>query len=125
MDVAAGKTTLADAWSVRSSRRFKEHITPLSNALEKVLRLRGVAFDYKATQQHSLGMIAEEVGEVVPEAVAYEANGTDAVSVDYGRLTALLVEAVKEQQAQIRALQAELKAIKAQLPSDRPITAQR
>jgi len=45
-------------------------------------------------------MIAEEVGKVVPEVVSYEANGKDARGIDYARLTALLVEAVKQQQAQ-------------------------
>ena len=43
-----------------------------------------------------MGMIAEEVGRVIPEIVSYEANGKDADSMKYDRLTALLVEAVKE-----------------------------
>lgn len=41
-------------------------------------------------------MVAEEVGEVVPEIVAYEANGIDANGMDYSKLTPLLVEALKE-----------------------------
>ena len=45
---------------------------------------------------------------VVPEVVVWEEDSADALSVDYGRLTALLIEAVKEQQGQIRALRAEL-----------------
>lgn len=43
-------------------------------------------------------MIAEEVGAVVPEVVSFEANGKDVRGVDYSRLTALLIEAVKQQQ---------------------------
>ena len=46
----------------------------------------------------------EEVGEIIPEVVAYEGNGRDATSIDYGRLTAVLIEAVKEQQEQIETL---------------------
>ena len=53
----------------------------------------------KAGSKHDIGLIAEEVGEVVPEVVAYEENGVDAKGVDYARLTAVLIEAVKEQQA--------------------------
>ena len=53
-------------------------------------------------------MIAEEVGAVVPEVVSYEKNGKDASGVDYGRLTALLIEAVKQQQREIFALRTQL-----------------
>jgi hypothetical protein len=49
-------------------------------------------------------MTAEEVGQVVPEVVSYEENGGDAQGVDYSRLTALLIEAVKSQQAEIQQL---------------------
>jgi hypothetical protein len=41
-------------------------------------------------------VIAEEVGAVVPEVVTYEKNATDASGVDYGRLTALLIEGMKQ-----------------------------
>ena len=72
-------------------------------------------------------MIAEEVGAVVPELVTYEANGKDARSVDYARLTALLIEAVKQQQREIRDLKSELREtrqslqkVKAQMNSTQP-----
>ena len=55
-------------------------------------------FRWKADGKHDIGLIAEEVGEVIPEVVAYEENGKDAKSVDYARLVAVLIEAVKEQQ---------------------------
>jgi hypothetical protein len=53
-------------------------------------------------------VIAEDVGAVVPEVVTYEDNGKDARGVDYTRLTALLIEATKEQQAEISNEQAQL-----------------
>ncbi len=59
-------------------------------------RLRGVSYTYTANGKHDIGMIAEEVGKVVPEVVSYEENGKDAKGIDYARLTALLVEAVKQ-----------------------------
>ena len=56
-------------------------------------------------------MIAEEVGAVVPEIVSWESNGTDAQGVDYTRLSALLIEAVKQQQQEISALESKLTQI--------------
>jgi hypothetical protein len=71
-------------------------------ALKKVERLRGVEYAYTPSGKHEIGLVAEEVGSVVPEVVTYEENGKDALSVDYSRLTALLIEAVKQQQREIR-----------------------
>jgi hypothetical protein len=93
---------LADAHLTPSSRRWKENITPIEGALDKVLRLQGVSFDWTADGRHDLGLIAEEVGEVLPELVTYD--GADASSLDYARLVAVLIEAVKEQQQQIKEL---------------------
>ena len=108
-------TAIADGWDTYSSRRWKTNIQTLQGALDKVERLRGVSYDAKADGQHNIGLIAEEVGEVVPEVVAYESNGKDAKSVDYARLTALLIEAVKEQQAQIQTLKSEIERLSAKL----------
>jgi len=49
--------------------------------------LRGVSYDLKDSGTHQIGVIAEEVGAVVPEVVTWERNGKDAQGVDYGRLT--------------------------------------
>ena len=99
---------IAFGWDVFSSRRWKTNIHPLADALGKVERLRGVSYDLKASGKHEIGVIAEEVGEIVPEVVSYEANKKDAQGVDYSRLTALLIEAVKQQQKQIAALRSQL-----------------
>ncbi|MGB8114942.1 MAG: tail fiber domain-containing protein, partial [Candidatus Sulfotelmatobacter sp.] len=99
--VQGGGSALADGWATYSSRRWKTNIHPLSGALAKIERLQGVSYDLKATGKHEIGVIAEEVGKVVPEVVTYEDNGKDARGVDYSRLTALLIEAVKQQQKQI------------------------
>jgi hypothetical protein len=66
--------------------------------------LRGVYFEWKANSKHDIGIIAEEVGEVIPEVVAYEDNVKDAKSLDYARMVSVLVEAIKEQQKQIEEL---------------------
>jgi hypothetical protein len=80
-----------------SSIRWKTNIRPIDDPVGSILSLRGVYFDWDAEHggHHDLGMIAEEVGEVLPEIVTYEANGIDASGMDYSKLTPLLVEAVK------------------------------
>ncbi len=92
---------IADGWATYSSRRWKTNIQTLNDALEKVEMLRGVSYDLKDSGKREVGVIAEEVGAVVPEVVTFEANGKDARGVDYSRLTALLIEAVKQQQKEI------------------------
>jgi len=87
----------------RSSRRWKTDVVPLENALSLVQQLQGVRYQWIENETPDLGFIAEEVGDVVPEVVTYAPNGVDAETVNYARLVALLVEAVKEQQAQIEA----------------------
>ena len=98
----------ADGWSTYSSRRWKTNIETLHGALGKVEQLRGVSCDLKDSGKHEIGVIAEEVGQVVPEVVSYEKNGKDAQGVDYSRLTALLIEAVKQQQQQIQKQQRQI-----------------
>src|SRR5208282_1192605 len=74
--------SISDGWATYSSRRWKTNIHTLHGALGKVEQLRGVSYDLKANGQHELGVIAEEVGAVVPELVTYEENGKDARGVD-------------------------------------------
>jgi hypothetical protein len=99
---------VADGWTTYSSRRWKTDIEPVKEAIDKVQRLQGVSFAWKSNGKRDIGLIAEEVGVVVPEVVVYEANGTDAKSVDYARLVTLLIEATKEQQEMIENLKAQL-----------------
>jgi hypothetical protein len=106
---------LADGWDTYSSRRWKTNIQTLPNALAKVEQLRGVTYDLKSNGKHEIGVIAEEVGQVVPEVVSYEENGHDAQGVDYSRLTALLIQATKEQQSLIRQQQKQIAAQQVQI----------
>ena len=93
-----------------SSLAFKTNIRTFENALDTVNRLRGVRFDWKDSGQPAVGLIAEEVDQVVPEVVAHE--GGTAKGVNYANLVAVLVEAVKEQQTTINRQQAELDNLK-------------
>jgi hypothetical protein len=100
--------------SCPSSRRWKTDIQPIEDALEKVRQLRGVSYVWKEDGKQNIGLIAEEVAEVIPEVVAFEENGKDARAIDYSRLVAVLIEAVKEQQKEIAALREEMKALQQQ-----------
>lgn len=90
-----------------SDSSYKLNVSPIDSALEKVMQLSGVNFDWNRTQfpqmhfdsTRTLGFIAQQVRPVVPEIV--HQNDTGALSVDYGRLSALLTEAIKQQQQTI------------------------
>ena len=100
--------------SAASSRRFKKDIEPLTNALETVTALQGVRYHWKDGRNGNgpdIGLIAEDVAKVVPEVVEMEENGVDAVSIDYGKLNAYIIEAIKERQATINDLQTRIAAM--------------
>jgi hypothetical protein len=90
-------------YGAASSIRWKTDIRPIDDPVEKVMNLRGVCFNWDAEHGggHDVGMIAEEVGRVLPEIVSYEENGIDAIGMDYSKLTPLLVEAVKTLKTEI------------------------
>ncbi len=96
----------ANQWVTFSSARWKENVRTLDGALDKLTRLRGVSFDWKPEHggRSDVGFIAEEVGEVVPELVTWDENGTAAEGLAYDRVSALAVEAIKEQQRRIERL---------------------
>jgi Chaperone of endosialidase len=103
---------IADGWVTYSSKQWKTSIQPLEGALDKVEHLRGVSFDWKSTGKHDIGLIAEEAAAVVPEVVAVDPADNKVKGIEYSRLTALLIEAVKEQQSQIAELQQKLENLR-------------
>ena len=93
-------------YGTSSSIRWKKNLTAISDPIGKIKVIRGVFFDWDEAHggKHDVGMIAEEVGKVLPEIVDYEENGTDAIGLDYSKITPLLLEAIKAQQAEIELL---------------------
>ena len=98
-----------------SDARLKENVVPIANALDKLAQIRGVTFDWVQEEiergggedgffvrKHDVGVIAQEVEAVLPEVVATRDNGFKAVK--YDRIVALLIEAVKELQAEVEEL---------------------
>nr|BFD60143.1 hypothetical protein CKG001_22500 [Bdellovibrio sp. CKG001] len=89
----------AASYLYTSDARLKKDVVTLPQALEKLLKLRGVNFVWKNNQEKTVGFIAQEVEAVYPELVK-----TDKVSgyksVQYGNITAILVEALKQEHAE-------------------------
>jgi putative lipoic acid-binding regulatory protein len=93
-----------------SDIKLKTNIKTLTNSLNKVLQMRGVEYDrIDMDNKHQIGVIAQEVEEIIPELVS-ESDGIKNVS--YGNITALLIEAIKEQQDQINTLKQEIENLK-------------
>ena len=69
------------------------------NALDKVKSLKGVYFNKIGIDGRSIGVIAQDVLQVLPEAVRTDTNGY--LSVTYGNMVGLLIEAIKELSAEI------------------------
>ncbi|MCQ4443287.1 tail fiber domain-containing protein [Enterobacter cloacae] len=84
-----------------SDERLKENVKPLDHSLEKILKLKGVSYTWKENKSPDVGLIAQDVEKVYPELVKTEG---EIKQVDYQKLVAPLIEAVREQQEQINAL---------------------
>jgi len=90
----------AYAWATYSSARLKTNIETLEKPMDKIMQMRGVSYEWKSGGNTDVGFIAEEMGQVLPEVVHFGKDGR-AQSIDYSRLTSVLVEAVKELKSEI------------------------
>ena len=104
----------ATSFIYTSDRNLKKNIKTLDGSLEKIMALRGVSFDWKSDGRPSIGLIAQEVESVFPELVS---NSGGIRGVQYGNLVAPLIEAVKEQQAEIQGQKAVIESQQEKLDS--------
>ena len=103
----AGNICYTGSSSSCSDLRYKKDITVLPNVLEKLEQINGVYYNWKVaefpenefSEERQIGVIAQELEQVYPELVITDANGYK--TVDYPKLTAILIEAVKVQNQQI------------------------
>ena len=98
----AGAFTATGDITAFSDIRVKENIQTIPNALESVCMMRGVTYNKIGEQKESVGVIAQEIKEVLPQVVHENEDGM--LSVAYGNITGVLIEAIKEQQKQIEEL---------------------
>lgn len=107
-----------------SDGRLKKNIVPILNAVDKVLQLGGYTYDwdlakceevgFKPEREHEHGLIAQDVEEVIPDAVAPAPFNNEYKTVRYDRLVALLMAAIGEQQKQINSLQKQIDTLKSE-----------
>lgn len=102
---AAGSIVATGNVTAFSDRRIKENIQPIQGALDKLMKIDGVTYNRIGQTRREVGVIAQNVLEVLPE-VVFEHE--DKLSVAYGNMVALLIQAIKEQQEQINELKAQL-----------------
>jgi hypothetical protein len=88
-----------------SSLRYKENVETIKYGLDRVLQMRGVTYNKKDNGVKEIGVIAEEIYEVLPEVVLKNEEG-DIDSVSYSRITAVLIEAIKDLKKEIEDLKA-------------------
>ena len=99
-------TATATDFDSTSDIRLKTNIEPIDDPLSKVIQIEGVSFNWKEDNKPALGVIADQVEEIIPEIVR---GGPDTTkTVNYNGLIGLLIEAVKEQQTQIDGLKERL-----------------
>jgi hypothetical protein len=96
-----------------SSIRLKKNIDPLTFGLSLIKRLRPVSFDWKSNGTHDVGLIAEDVDEVEPLLATHNNKG-EVVGVKYEKIPVVLINAVKEQQAQLEQQQAQITRLQEQ-----------
>jgi hypothetical protein len=91
-----------------SDRRVKENVETITNALSKVTALRGVSYNRidDSNKVTKIGVIAQETQEIVPEVVTLQNDGM--LSVSYGNMSGLFIEAFKEQQVQLMQQKAQI-----------------
>lgn len=119
----SGNMTAAGNITAYSDLKLKENIEHITSPLEKVLNMRGVFYNLKQDEQKKrrVGVIAQEVIEILPEVVIAHKDPDDqgmsdtTLSVDYGNMAGLFIEAIKEQQEIIEEQSAKINSLEAKL----------
>jgi hypothetical protein len=99
----AGAATFNNNVTAFSDVRLKSNIKTFENGLDAVEKLRGVR--YTRDDKENIGVIAQEIEEILPEIVLTADDKMGTKSVDYSRLTAVLIEAVKDLSARVKELE--------------------
>lgn len=102
-NISTGDFTAAGNITAYSDAKLKENVETIQEALSLVNRMRGVFYDRIDTGEHGVGVIAQEMQEVLPQVVI---PNDGALSVAYGNIVGVLIEAVKELSAKIEKLEA-------------------
>ena len=107
---AAGAATFNNDVTAFSDKRLKTDISPIENALEKVMQMQGVYYKRNDVEnaKTQVGVLAQDMETIVPEVVMTADDEMQTKSVDYGKLTAVLMEAVKELSNEVKHLKQQI-----------------
>jgi hypothetical protein len=112
-------TSTKEFYYQSSSLRYKEEVENLDSQIDKLMNLRTVKFKIKDTNENAIGLIAEEVVEVIPELTfKNKVEGFDEPQIEgvsYGDLPTYLLKAIQEQQEMINELKTEIQTLKSQI----------
>jgi hypothetical protein len=115
MDMS-GNLTMAGNVTAFSDVRLKGEIETVTEALDKITQLRGVTYirtDKDAPEGRQMGVIAQEIMEVIPEVVTKDSSGM--YNVAYGNLAGLFIESIKELKAELDEARNEIKELRQEL----------
>jgi hypothetical protein len=104
----AGIVTATD-FNSTSDITLKTNIQSIKNPLEKITQIDGVSFNWKENNKPSIGVIAQQIENILPELVSDSGKNK---TVNYNGIIGLLIECVKEQQIQINALSEQIETLK-------------
>ena len=102
-----GSVTVEGTFTESSSIRFKENITSLDPALDKVNQLEAVSYNKIGVDDREIGLIAEDVAELFPEVVTYNEEGQPQ-GIQYQRLSVILLKAMQELSQEVNELKKKL-----------------
>lgn len=101
-DLTITGTTNSESFNSTSDARFKIDLVKIEDALEKVKSLTGYTFTLKESGMRSSGLIAQDVNEVLPEVIG---GNEDKLTISYGAMTGLIIEAIKELESKLDSIQ--------------------
>ena len=105
-----GSATLSGDLTINSDMRLKSNIISLTGALSKLLEIDGKTYTMKSNEKDTkIGLLAQDVLKVFPELVKTENNSEGTLSVNYQGLIPVLINAIKEQQKQLKKIKEEIK----------------
>ena len=108
-------TSSGTTYNTTSDARLKADIQPIADAKDRLMQMNPVSHKWKADPEAGavVGFIAQEMQEIVPEAVSGDPDGDEMMSMDYGRITPVLVAALQDAHKKIEELESRLAAVEA------------
>ena len=102
----AGAATFNNDVTAFSDKRLKTDIKPITNSLDKVMKMQGVYYKRNDVEnaREQVGVLAQDMETILPEVVLTADDEIQTKSVDYGKITSVLIEAIKELKAEINEL---------------------